>query len=192
MLGWIKEYKRKKLLKSCTSREIQTDFINLGDISSLGFVYALTSQESVKDLMEIYRLLKAKGIPFKGLVIEGRKKFLDKGTQQGNADLEELMQSVFLQFVPYEKLNWIGVVAPDQVEEFFKSQTDVFISFNQTGCFTLDYIIAAYVDSPVRIGMENTPNIPYSMVVEGQDKTYLEPIEYLEQIFHYLNIIKTK
>lgn len=197
MLGWIKEYKRKKLLKSCTSREIQTDFINLGDISSLGFVFALTSQESVKDLMDIYKFLKAKGIPFKGVAVEIRKNvFSREAVQKGEKPQlvlpDELAQAIWIKVIPYEKLSWLGAVEEQELKDFFASQTDIFISFNSTGNFTLDHIFASCVESPVRIGMDNNPIMPYSMVVEGKDKTILAPMEYLQQIFHYLEVIKTK
>ena len=226
MLGWIKEYKRKKLLRSC-SREVATDFINLGDVSSMGFIFAITSQESLALLMDIYKVFKSKGIPFKGLAIETRKSVFDRvvlqqadeakqngssqngnsqngnsqgGNSQGGSSQsgsrkprvvipQELEQAMWLKVIPYEMLNWVGVIEESEVEDFFKSQTDLFISFNPDGCFTLDYTFAKYVKSPMRIGMVNNPDMPFSMVVEGKDKAVLAPMDYLGQIFHYLEII---
>lgn len=231
MLGWIKEYKRNKLLRNCR-KDVATDFINLGDVSSMGFIFAITSQESVALLMDIYKVFKSKGVPFKGLAIETRKNVFSREVPQtagnsqaggnsqaaGNSQAgensqtaensqsgatshkggkpqpvipEELAQAVWLKVIPYEKLNWLGVVEQTEVEDFFRSQTDLFISFNSTGCFTLDYTFANYVKSPMRIGMVNNPDMPYSMVVEGKDKSVLAPMDYLEQVFHYLDVIKT-
>ena len=189
MLGWIKEYQRKKLLKNCR-REIATNFINLSNITSLGFIFAITSQESLSDLMDVYRFLKFKGIPFKGLAIETQKNVLAKIAQEPL--LKELEQALCLKVVPYEKLSWTGTVDDAEVKEFFASQTDLFISFNPNRCFTIDHTFSAYVESPVRVGMENNPDIPYSLVFEGKEKTLLTPLDYLNQIFHYLHIIKTK
>ena len=196
MLGCIKEYKRKKLLKNCR-REIATDFINLGNVSSVGFIFAITSQESLTELMDIYKFLKAKGIPFKGVAVEIRKNvFSREAVQKGEKPQlvlpDELAQVIWIKVIPYEKLSWLGVVEEQELKDFFASQTDIFISFNSTGNFTLDHIFASYVESPVRIGMDNNPIMPYSMVIEGKDKTILAPMEYLQQIFHYLEVIKTK
>ena len=217
MFGWIKEYKRKKLLRGC-SREVATDFFNLGDVSSMGFIFAITSQESLTLLMDIYKVFKSKGIPFKGLAIETRKNVFSRVAPQQADDAQqgarsqsglgnsqsgagsgkaqpvipvELAQAVWLKVIPYEMLNWVGVVEETEVEDFFKSQTDLFISFNPDGCFTLDYTFAKYVKSPMRIGMVNNPDMPFSMVVEGKDKAVLAPMDFLGQIFHYLDVIKT-
>ena len=197
MFGWIKDYKRKKLLKSCRS-EVATSFINLSNITSLGFIFAITSQESLSDLMDVYRFLKFKGIPFKGLAIETQKNVFPRVAPQPGAGKpqpqfpEEIANAFCLKVVPYEKLSWVGVVDEEEVKDFFASQTDLFISFNSNGCFTLDHTFASYVKSPMRVGMENNPEMPYSLVFEGKDKSVLSPVDYLNQIFHYLHIIKTK
>lgn len=208
MFGWIKDYKRKKLLKSCRS-EVATSFINLSNITSLGFIFAITSQESLSDLMDVYRFLKFKGIPFKGLAIETQKNVFPRVAPQPGAGKsqhqlqsgarkqqpqfpEEIANALCLKVVPYEKLSWVGVVDEEEVKDFFASQTDLFISFNSNGCFTLDHTFASYVKSPMRVGMENNPEMPYSLVFEGKDKSVLSPVDYLNQIFHYLHIIKTK
>ena len=197
MFGWIKDYKRKKLLKSCRS-EVATSFINLSNITSLGFIFAITSQESLSDLMDVYRFLKFKGIPFKGLAIETQKNVFPRVAPQSGAGKpqpqfpEEIANALCLKVVPYEKLSWVGVVDEEEVKDFFASQTDLFISFNSNGCFTLDHTFASYVKSPMRVGMENNPEMPYSLVFEGKDKSVLSPVDYLNQIFHYLHIIKTK
>lgn len=212
MFGWIKEYKRKKLLKLCRS-EVATGFINLSNITSLGFIFAITSQESLSDLMDVYRFLKFKGIPFKGLAIETQKNVFPRVAPQKRANSQqadgansqqlhgakpqpvipdEIAQALCLKVIPYEKLNWVGVVDEEEVKDFFASQTDLFISFNSSGCFTLDHTFASYVKSPMRVGMENNPEMPYSLVFEGKDKSILSPVDYLNQIFHYLHIIKTK
>ena len=182
MLGWIKEYQRKKLLKNCR-REIATYFINLSNITSLGFIFAITSQESLSDLMDIYRYLKFKGIPFRGLVVE---------TQKSLSIGEEIANAAEITAVAYDRLSWVGAVEGADVEEFFSKTPDLFISFNSNGNFTLDHIFAAYVKSPMRVGMENNPDMPYTLVFEGKEKSLLNPLDYLNQIFHYLNIIKTK
>ena len=192
--------------------------------------------------MDVYRFLKFKGIPFKGLAIETQKNVFPRVApqpgagksqhqqqsgakeQQGSKEQQqaephhqqqpgagkshhqqqsgagkqqpqfpdEIANALCLKVVPYEKLSWVGVVDEEEVKDFFASQTDLFISFNSNGCFTLDHTFASYVKSPMRVGMENNPEMPYSLVFEGKDKSVLSPVDYLNQIFHYLHIIKTK
>ena len=195
MLGWIKEYYRKKLINSCRG-EIATDFINLSNIASIGFVYDINSQESVKELLEIHNFLKKKGISFKGLAVESVKNILprevaEKGEKPRVAIPAELAEKSELSIVPFENVSWIGAVDESVLKEFFSQQSDLFISFNNTDSFTIDHILLGYVKSPMRVGMVNSELVPYSIVMEGKDKSVLPVLAYLNQIFYYLDVIKT-
>ncbi len=195
MLGWIKEYYRNKLIKSCQG-EVATDFINLSNISSVGFVYDITSQDSITELLEIHNFLKKKGIPFKGLAVESVKNIFprevaSKGEKPRVAIPEELVRKQELSIVPFEKVSWLGAVEESVLREFFSVQSDLFISFNNTDSFTINHILLGYVKSPMRVGMVNSEQVPYSIVMEGKDKSLLPVLAYLNQIFYYLDVIKT-
>ena len=57
--------------------------------------------------------------------------------------------------------------------------------------FTITHIMKSYVKSPMRVGMVNNEQVPYSIVMEGKDKAVLPVLSYLNQIFYYLDVIKT-
>ena len=195
MLGCIKEYYRKKLLKGC-SNEVATDFINLSNITSIGFVYNINSKEAVTELLEIHNFLKKKRIKFRGLAIESVKGvFAREAKEKGEKPVvvipDELLEKQELLIVPFEKLSWIGVVDNAILNDYFTDDYTLFVSFGVEDDFTINHIMKSYVKSPMRVGMVNNEQVPYSIVMEGKDKTVLPVLSYLNQIFYYLDVIKT-
>ncbi|MEG2849247.1 MAG: hypothetical protein RR880_03330, partial [Bacteroidales bacterium] len=77
----------------------------------------------------------------------------------------------------------------EKIDKFLERDFDLFITFNNNNDFTLEYILRD-IKAKFIIGMQNNPNSPYTLVMEGENKTTLNYIEYLQQIFHYMNIIK--
>ncbi len=182
MLNWFKEYCRKRYVARF-KRSSDTSFINLKELSSVAFVFGVDSAEAVDELVEVCRYLKGKGLEFKGLAVETSKGILKK---------EDLKEWKELGAVAFEKLSWIGIPDDSQIKDFFAGKYDLFVNFNPNGNFTLDYIFANYATSPMRAGMANDERMPYNLVVQGKEKEILPVLQYLEQIFHYLNLMRTK
>lgn len=202
MFNCIKEYCRKKYTRNFNSRK-DIAFINLKDISSVGFLYRIGNKEDIAELLEIHNFLKKKGIRFRGLAVEGAKNVFDRvtkntgeenGSKRGKLTVvipQELASKPEFTVIPYEKLSWIGVVDDSLAKAFFAEKTDLFISFNKDDNFTLNHLFATYVDSPMRAGMVNDSQVSYSIVMEGKDRSILPVQVYLNQLFYYLEIIQT-
>lgn len=202
MFNCIKEYCRKKYTRNFNIRK-DIAFINLKDISSVGFLYKIGCKEDIVELLEIHNFLKKRGIRFRGLAVEGAKNVFDrvaesKGEENGGKRgkpiaviPQELADKAELTVIPYEKLSWIGVVEESLVKVFFAEKADLFISFNKDDNFTLNHLFATYVDSPMRVGMVHDSQVNYSIVIEGKERSLLPVTVYLNQIFYYLEIIQT-
>lgn len=195
MINWIKEYYRKKLSRDF-NRKRDSKFLNIKDISSVGFLFDINSAESVEKLQQVCAFFGKKKLEFRGLAIETAKnvferEVVEKGSAPKIVVPQELELCGKIEIVPYEELSWIGVVKGEVAEEFFASKYDMAINLNPDGNFTLDHLFATYADSPVRAGMSNVRTMPYTIVLEGAGREILPVEEYLEQIFHYLGIIKT-
>ncbi len=201
MFNWIKEYCRKKYINGFKRRK-EASFINLKDVASVGFVFGIGSAEAAAELLQVCNFLKKKGVQFRGLVVETAKDILKKDNQSTGSQKEsveaaktpagELGEWKELDILTYGQLSWVGLPDESLVKSFFLQDYDLFISFNHNGNFTLDYIFATYVESPMRVGMVNDDKFSYNVVMQGKEKEILPVLPYLEQIFHYLNLIQTK
>lgn len=182
MFDWIKEYFRKRAIKAFKPAG-NSRFLNLKDVESVGFVYNLSSAESVGEICEVYNFLKWRGFKISFIVVETKKGTL--------ATLAEPLEYPDMHIVKFEDLNWIGeIVESEEYTEFLSRKSNVFISFNPDNNFSLNCVVNRVV-SDLRIGMTNDMPVLYDMVVEGKDKSLLSPFDYLNQIFHYLKIIKS-
>ncbi len=201
MFNWIKEYCRKKYISGFKRRK-ENSFINLNDVASVGFVYGIGSAEAAEELLQVCRFFKSRGVQFRGLAVETAKDILEKddkanGSQKENANavmtrVGKLGEWKELDILTYRQLSWVGLPDERPVKAFFSQDYDLFINFNDNGNFTLDYIFATYVESPMRVGMVNDDKLSYNIVMQGKEKEILPVLPYLEQIFHYLNLIQTK
>lgn len=190
MLKFIKEYIRNKTLR-VKRLNPPAVFVNMQDVHSIGFLYNISTPEFLEDLNNIISFLDKKGILYYGLAIETKKGLLPQ--MERINDMPEYIKELSIKdisFVERIHLNWIGVPNSDKIDEFVKREFDVFISFNDSGDFTLEYILMG-IKTKFIVGMYNNPNSPYTLVLEGENKTMLGYMEYLNQIFHYLNIIKS-
>lgn len=193
MLKYLKEYYRKREIgrKKCCKG---TEFLNIKEVHSLGFVYEINSDNSVKELSLLYAFLKGKKIPFKGLVVVTKRGlFPTKAGRNGEKSVtvvpQELIKNELVVILP-ENLTWIGAVKSGFADEFFNGKFDLFVSFNGGNSFTLNSI-AKKTEARMTIGMANEAGIEYTMVIEGTGKSILSPLEYISQTFHYLETIKT-
>lgn len=184
MSNFIKEYFRRKRILG--SAKAQTGhFTNLKNVESVSFAYALHSEADISDVMEISDFLKWKSVKVTAKIIES-----EKGIFQKLDNLEKLKEERNIITVSSTDLDWLGDMKEGVAEEFFDARSNLFINFNSTDNFTLSRI-AQRVNASMVIGMKNEVDIPYNFIVGDKDGAPLQPIEYLNQIFHYLKIIKT-
>ena len=199
MLKLIKEHFRRKALKEAIVERSAKQgshqvFLNFNEISSVGFLYALESEEDFDTLNQITEEFGRCGIPFKGLVIEGAKLFKDD-TQREEFAQECLDEG--LTFIPNTYLNWVGVMAWQEsedagaeIDEFFSNHFDLFISLNQKQNFTADYLTMR-VDADFIAGMHNNPQLPYSLVLEYKEEDFSYS-QYITSLFNFLKQVNNK
>lgn len=193
MLKYLKEYYRKREIggQRCGKGG---EFLNIKEVGSLGFVYEITSGASADEFSLIYDFLKDRGIPFNGLLVAAKKGLFPKSAAQKGEKPVTVIPQEFIKeetvVVLPEHLTWIGAVKDGVAEDFFGRQFDLFVSFNGSNNFTLNSI-AKKVKARMTVGMANEPGIDYTMVMEGTGRSILFPMDYISQIFHYLEQIKT-
>lgn len=194
MLNYIKKYYRNKLVKNIKKEE-KAEFVNLQEVSSIGFVYNIDSSDHINELLDICTFLRSVQIHFKGLVVESKIGVFGKLSHSKKIDgellsIETNLTDEELSVVNYKDLSWLGVPDSSSVTAFLQNKYDLYISFNRDNNFTLNYI-SHKVNARLMVGMIDYPGMLYNMVMEGKGKSVLPPVEYLKQVFHYLNIIKS-
>ncbi|MEG0519488.1 MAG: hypothetical protein RR555_11610 [Bacteroidales bacterium] len=190
MLKFIKEYIRNKTLRN---KSVQTNatFVNLRDIRSIGFLYNISSPNFLEELKNIAVFLDKQGILYWGLAIETKKGFLPQmETADDMPDFLRELEENQISFVERLHLDWLGIPNSEKIDNFLKRDFDLFISLNNTGDFTLEYIIRD-VKAKLIVGMQNIPGSRYTLVLEGENKATLGYTDYLQQVFHYLHVIKS-
>jgi len=199
MLKLIKEYFRRKALKEAIAERSAKQnghqvFLNLSEISLVGFVYALESEDDFDILTQITEEFLKWGIPFKGLIIEGVKLFKDDNQRD---EFAQECSEEGLTFVPQTALNWVGVMAWQEsedagveIDEFFSNHFDLFISLNKKQNFSVDYLTMR-VDADFIAGMHNNPKLPYSLVLECKDEDFSYSL-YISSLLSFLKQVNNK
>lgn len=190
MLNFIKEYIRNKVIKEKKSLS-KSVFLNMKDIRSVGFIYAVSAFPDMEELNRIVSAFTKWGVAYSGLVVEMKRGiFLKAGMGDGENINHPISGAEGVTFIENDYINWTGVPSSPKIDGFLKNQFDLFISFNNAVDFTLDYVVRS-VEAKLIVGMRNSRYNTYSFVLEGENRTSLECVEFLEQVSHYLNIIKS-
>lgn len=167
---------------------------------SLGVLYSLECQKDVRELFEMVKWIREKGLESGVLAIENVKCFKDDA--QRSAFVEELEGGgTGVTFVGRKQLDWIGVPQQGAAADFLKQRFDLLVVMNDSGCFALEYL-ALKADAAFVVGIEDCTaghcREPYNMVLArsgknarpGKDDRSAEggatPVEYLQQLFDYL------
>ena len=193
MLKLVKDHFRRKALKEALAERSakqngQQIFLNFGEISSVGFLYALESDDDFDTLSQIIEEFRRWGIQFKGLVIEGTKLFKNDALREEYA--QECLEDG-VTFVPQSLLNWVGVMAWQEsadagaeIDEFFSNHFDLFVSLNQKQNFTVDYLTMR-ADADFIVGMHNNPKLPFTLVIENSKEDF-SYTQYISSLFSFL------
>lgn len=190
MLNFIKEYIRNRAIKDKKPLN-KSVFLNMKEVRSVGFIYAVSAFTDMEELNKIVSGFTQWGIPFSGLVVEMKRGiFVKAGLGDGENIDHPISGADGVTFIENDYINWTGVPSSPKIDGFLKNQFDLFISFNHAVDFTLDYIVRS-VEAKLIVGMRNSRYNTYSFVLEGENRTSLECAEFLEQVSHYLNIIKS-
>ena len=194
MFGFFKKYTRKKALGDARNTA-SACFPNLKEIHSIGFIYNIRNEGFGAELEKIGNFLRERGIPFSGILIESKKRILNKlivgdpvKKESEGITVAEKLKGERYEILFRKEINWAGIPRLQRHRPFMEREYDLFISFNDTGDFTSDYI-AGRVNAKFVTGMRNFSGHPYTLVMEGENRTLLSYDDYLKQIFHYLDII---
>ncbi len=193
MFGIIKYLRDKAKAKILSSKKRVTRgaFVNLQDVRSIGFLYNITSTEYLNELSQIVDILDRSGIHYKGLAIETAKGILPQFEGLNNLpDDIQWLEDNSISYVENIYISKIGAIDSSSKDEFVKNEFDIFISFDNSDNFSMEYITRD-IKAKSTIGMHNYKDSYFTIVFEGEDGTTLSFVEYLKQIFHYLSIIKS-
>ncbi len=188
MFKFIKEYYRKKLLREIKGGK-SSAFLNINDVHTVGFVFEIESSLELDDLLGVCKLLKNRGVAFKGLVFSAKRDIVEATFSTGADAVHELPEEFAeydICFVDSVQLNWVGAFERSVAADFFDNSYDLFISFNARNSYTLD-CAAKYVSAKMSVGMAN--NALFKIVLESSDKCGATYVEYLNKVLHYLSVI---
>ncbi len=189
MFKFIKKYYRKKLLKDAPG-SIGSDFLNLKDIRTLGFVCELRSEREIDELCEVCKFLKSKGISFKALVFVVKKSVFPKGSAESEYVMPEVLMQDNVCVVMQDKLNWLGAFDVNAFRDFFDVKYDIIANFNAIESFSLKYAVAN-VNARMSVAMTDD-GLKYTLLLGGSDGNVLGYREFANQIVNYLSVINKR
>ena len=182
MIGFLKRYLQKGIIKKCIKME-QRAFLSFKDVSSVGFVYYMESEENLDDLKSALGILNRTDIPYTGLIIEGQKELFSKM----NFNLENLKNKLIL--LNHKDISWLGLPSGQDLESFLELNFDMLICCGQTSNFSLEYI-SRVVNWGFKVGNDSSIKDLFSFVVQAPYDNKVSAEEFLKELFKYLKIIK--
>lgn len=166
----------KKELKSLTTRKVVTT--NLNDANSIAFLYKIDSEEDYTKVNKFMKYLKSefgtKRIFFLGYWDDAKK------------DPEFLQTKLDFDFFSKKDLNWRGVPAGGNIDNFLSEKFDILIDLNNYFNIPLRYLI---IKSPakMKVGRYSEENEPFFDLMLADNQTEFEA--YCNELVKYLTMI---
>lgn len=182
----IKEYFRRKALKSVNG-ECGTGLISLEKVKIAGFLYKMESAEDIEALKEVVEVFNGSSIKFSGIAAQTGKVFRSEEERAGFADFCSANNIVFIE---RKDIDWKGVPSMEECTPFLNKKYDLFLSLNDNGNYTLNYL-SMFVKAGYHVGMQNNTKMPYNVVMEKSSREM--PLgEYIGKVLEYLSGMKTE
>ena len=180
MIGFIKEYKRKKLLAS-VQRVQHPVLLNFKDVHVLGILFVANSQNAMAEAVELFEALGNLNVRFSGAVVECGKCFRNHAARN---EYIEFCNSHNVDFISKGAVNWVGQPHDKAAPQLDGKRFNLFLVMNLGNSFTVDYLTQK-VEADCIVGMHNNRRMPYTLVMEpaAGDFSYSR---YLEGVFDFL------
>ncbi len=153
--------------------------ISLSDARNIGIVYLVSNQGIFNKVKLLIRKLNS---PYRQVMALG---FVDRDSIP---DYCVAANSGY--YFDKKDLNWYGAPKNDYIKEFINKEFDVIIDLTLEDVFVLQYIIALS-KSKLKVGRFSKSMVKHYDLMIKNDKKALSD-EYIDQILHYLNILKSK
>lgn len=180
--------KKPKYIKNLFGRSaaVTPEYQNLKEIGSIGFSYILNTHNGGEVLKGIMDIFNNQGIPFTGLVVEPKRNIIKKI----NAEYPSLLANENLQLGQKEHVGFKWLPRIRKEDKFYNTTYDLFISFNSDCDYKYAHI-AKNVNAKMKVGMQNSKYIGYTMVIRGENDNMLDESEFLRQVFNYTKSIES-
>jgi len=153
--------------------------VNIDDARKIGLLYCVTDERSYGQIIDFIKKLQNldKSVIALGFVM--------------SKDVPAFFSSSnSYSFFTLKDLNWYNKPSGTFIDNFLKEKFDIVINLSLKDTFPLQYI-AGLSDASLKVGKFAGENSPYyDMMIETD--TINETSTFIEQITHYLSIIKNK
>jgi len=167
------------LNRNTSGLERDKKLVNLSEARHVGIVY-LVSNQSVFNKVKI--LIRKLNSPYRQVIALG---FVN-----GDAIPDYCITANTGYYFDNKDLNWFGAPKNDYIKKFINKEFDIIIDLTVEDIFVLRYIIALS-RSKLKVGrFSKSMQKYYDLMIKNDRKTLSN--EYIDQILHYLNILKSK
>lgn len=167
----------KKELRTQATRKVVTT--NLNDAKAIAFLYKINTEEDCIRVNKFMKYLKSEfGI---------KRVFFLGYWDNAKKDPEFLQTKLDFDFFSKKDLNWRGVPAGGNIDNFMSEQFDILIDLNNYFNIPLRYLILKST-AKMKVGRYSKENEPYFDLMLADNKTDFE--EFCNQLVKYLTMIK--
>jgi len=167
-------------------------FPDMERLGSVGLLCCLEDEADVEQLKEAVILLKEKGLNINVLAFAEGKVLSKRGILKRDGLMEAFnLQSAsgengnFRLFILNKKdVDWAGVPKQEAISDFVGKRYDLLIVPDNTGCFTLEYLVSR-VEASFKVGMVERSEHLFNMIL-SQSESDFTMAQYLQQLFDYL------
>jgi len=153
--------------------------INISDARNVGIVYLVSNQGMFNKVKLLIRKLNS---PYRQVMALG---FVNRDSIP---DYCVAANSGY--YFNKKDLNWFGAPDNDYIKEFINKEFDIIIDLTLEDVYVLQYIVALS-KSKLKVGRFSKNMVKYYDLMIKNDKNILSD-EYINQIMHYLDILKSK
>ena len=152
---------------------------NLSDSRTIGIVYLVSNQTVFNKVKLLIRKLNS---PYRQVMALG---YVDRDSIP---DYCVAANSGY--YFDRKDLNWYGAPGNDYIKEFINKEFDIIIDLTLEDVYVLQYIVALS-KSKLKVGrFSKSMQKYYDLMIKNDQKALSD--EYIDQILHYLNILKSK
>lgn len=150
---------QRKALREIDYKHIG-EYISLYYAKKVGFIFSASSIGMDKGIDILISTLKARGVIYKGICIDFRKK--------GEGVIRPFCASTKVTHLYKDDVNWYGKPKEDAIQEFLSEEYDIIIDLTpEKRIFTVDYILRL-TKSSLMVGVSQFKGNIYDIVISGQ------------------------
>ncbi len=180
ILSGIKQTVGNLILNRNISRlERDKKFVSFSDARNVGIVYLVSNQGIFNKVKLLIRKLNS---PYRQVMALG---FVDRDSIP---DYCVAANSGY--YFDKKDLNWYGAPKNNYIKEFINKEFDIIIDLTLEEVYVLQYIVALS-KSKLKVGrFSKSTEKYYDLMIKNDNNTLSD--EYIDQILHYLDILKSK